>query len=318
MAPLSKHGWADLLTPGFRDIFNRAIAEYVETNDMIPQLFQVMTSDRAEEKFSEVGAMGDMKRLEATGRVEYDTFAQGYDVTIDLPEYTKGFFVSRKEMDDELYNVINQKPADLALAATRTQQFYAASVFNHAFDTSWTDPSGITLKCTGGDSAALCSDSHTFATGLTASTTPATVVDNKGTSALSATSIAATRLLMRKFKDDRGNLLNVRPDTIIIPPDLEKTAEEILNSTNVSGEISNTVNALRGKLKVVVWDLLTDAESWFMVDSALMKRCLLWINRVPLEIDRADDFDSVAAKWRAYARWGIGFRGWQWIYGHTV
>jgi len=33
------------------------------------------------------------------------------------------------------------------------------------------------------------------------------------------------------------------------------------------------------------------------------------------EFARAEDFDTLTAKWRAYARWGYGFTDWRWIYG---
>jgi phage major head subunit gpT-like protein len=306
-------GFPDILTPGFKKIFNDGMARYAET-DKIARLFNMQTSPYSDEKFSSIGAMGDLKRLDMVGAVQYDSPVQGYDVTIDFPEYVSGFTVQRKLYDDDRYSVMNAQPQKLALAAYRTRQAYAASVFNNAFATTWTKD-GFVLKTTGGDGVALCSDSHTFTTGLNGSSTPTAVVDNNQALALSATNIDTVRQAMKAYTDDRGNLLMVNPDTILIPPELEKTMWEIGGSEKVPGEFSNTANFMYNRFQVVVWDLLTDANAWFMIDSQLMKQHLHWFDRVPAELGEASDFDKVSAKWRVYARWGYGFSDWRWIYG---
>jgi len=55
-----------------------------------------------------------------------------------------------------------------------------------------------------------------------------------------------------------------------------------------------------------------------MVDSTLMKRFLIWINRISLETKNTVDFETYCLKQAAYARWGNGFTNWRFVYGHSV
>jgi len=70
---------------------------------------------------------------------------------------------------------------------------------------------------------------------------------------------------------------------------------------------------------VVVWDYLTDEESWFVLDSGLAKMHLLWIDREPLEfaMDPASDF-RLEARYRGYMRYSYGWSDWRGVYGHNV
>lgn len=53
---------------------------------------------------------------------------------------------------------------------------------------------------------------------------------------------------------------------------------------------------------MITWHYLTDANAWFTIDSGLRRRHLRWYDRIPLEFDREQDFDTLIAKWRAYMR----------------
>ena len=190
----------------------------------------------------------------------------------------------------------------MALVAKRTREKHGAQIFNNAFSTS---------IFTGGDSKALCDDAHGYE-GTT------TTVDNEGTTALSATAVEATRLLMRQYTDETDNLLTAKGDTLLVPPQLEETAWEIVTSAGKLGTADNDPNFSKGKYKVIVWDYLTDSNNWFMLDSRMAKMYLKWFNRIPVEFNKDKDFDTYISKWSAYVRYSYGFSGWQWIYGQLV
>ena len=316
MATPTSGGFPDVLNPVFKKVFVDSFAQYDATNNFIPKFFNVLTSTKSSEKFSSLGAIGELERLDAMGRVQYDQPFEGYDVTIDFPEYARGFTVTRKLYDDDQFNALSQYPAKLATAAVRTKQTYAVSVFKNAFSTTWATPDGFTLATTGGDAVALCSDSHTFR--APAANGKTQITDNKGTAAVTATTLDTVRQAMMAFTDDRGNMIGIDPDMILIPPELEKTLYEIRSSDKVPGEFSNTANFMYGRFAVVVWPRLTDANDWFMIDSRAMKEHLFWFDRVQPELGKAEDFNAVSAMWRVYARWGYGFTDWRWIYGSSV
>jgi hypothetical protein len=191
----------------------------------------------------------------------------------------------------------------LATSAMRTREKHAASVFNNAFSSSFL----------GGDDVALAGD-HPY------SPTNATTQSNKGSTALSNASIAATMALMRGYKGQGGEHLNVMPDMLIVPPALESAAYVALNSALLPGGSTNDINYLQSqRFTVVVWKYLEDTNNWFMVDSSLMRRWLNWFDRVPIEFsqDPRSDFELML-RYRGYMRYSYGWDDWRWIYGHEV
>lgn len=203
---------------------------------------------------------------------------------------------------DDLYSIINKRPASLAVVAKRTMEKQSAGIFNNAFNAS---------LFAGGDGLSLCNSAHTFV-GLTATNS------NSGTTALSATAVEATRLLMRSFVDETGNLLISRADTLLVPPALEETAWEIVNAQGKLDTGDNNPNFSKGKYKIVSWDWLADSNNWFMMDSRMMKMYLKWFQRIPTEFNKDKDFDTYLSKWSVYSRYSFGFSDWPWIFGNNV
>jgi len=299
--------WAELLEPGLRQIFEITRAPLV-AQSVIPVLFDVQTSTENAEDHLGLGGFGDWNEYE--GAIEYDENDQGYKTTLTHKEYVRGFKVERKLVDDDQYNIINARPRGLALAAQRTREKHAAEVFIYSFTATGYN---------GGDGVSLCDGSHPY------SPENASTQDNEGTSALSYDSVVETRRLMREFKDDRGELVPINPDLILVPPELEETASRIVNTMNGgSPQIPDQANfadnfVQRQGIRYLVWDYLTDANDWWMIDSQLAKLYLKWYDRVPLEftMDPTSDF-RLEARFRGYMRYSYGWADWRWVYGHTV
>jgi phage major head subunit gpT-like protein len=298
--------WAELLEPGLRSIFYLQYSE-LAAESRVPMLFNVMGSTKAEEHFLGIGGMSDWE--EYKGAIEFDEQEEGFKTTLTHAEYSKGFWVERKLVDDDQYNEISTRPQALALSAARTREKHAASVFNNAFSGSYL----------GGDSKALCADDHPY------SPTVSTAIDNKGTTALSYDAVVSTRRLMREFVDDKGEIIAMNPDLLLVPPELEETANAIVN-TMQSGQPQKVDTAdyhdsLVGRvgIRFLVWDYLTDANNWFMLDSRMAKVHLKWLNRVPLEfaMDPASSF-NLRARYRGYMRYSYGWSDFRWVYGHAV
>lgn len=302
MSILISEQWAEILEPGLRAIFEQTRAPLI-ASAVRPQLFNVQSSTKAQEHDLMLGGMNDWTEYE--GQIEYDSTEKGYKTTYTHVEYTKGIQIERKLVDDDQYNVINSRVRMLALTAERTREKHAASVFNNAFSGSYL----------GADGVALVSGSHPY--GPTNSGTQS----NAGSSALSYDSIIATRALMRTYKDDKGELVPVNPDTIVIPPGLEETAYYATQAINKpESPAGGSPNFVRSKgFNIVVWDYLTDPNNWFMLDSGLAGLYLNWFDRVPLEfaMDPNSDY-QLMARYRGYMRYSFGWTDWRFIYGHAV
>jgi len=89
---------------------------------------------------------------------------------------------------------------------------------------------------------------------------------NKANTALDATSLSTGRVAMRKHKGiDGKTALNIAPAYLIVGPDLEQTAYELVNSIAKieDNKSSGVVNYHQGSVTVIVDAEITDA-SWFL------------------------------------------------------
>ena len=302
--PSRSSNFGDLLDPRMKDVFNDA---YAQLPDRIGTFYDVVGPGptTADIRYSEVGAFGDVP--EFTGSVTYDDVSQGYDVTITPKEYASGFQVERKLYDDDLTGIIEQKPRGLGTAYQRTRQKHAASLFVNSFslDATW-------LSHTEG--VALCSDSHTTTSG--AST--AAGFDNLSTASLNAVTVSASRTSMRGFRGDRAERISVMPDLLVVPIDREDDANEIVKSQGKPDTATNNMNVNYGRFRVESWEYLTDANDFWMIDSAMMKQFVKWFERTGSEFAMVENLDTILAKWRLYCRYGLGWIGWRWVLGHQV
>ena len=90
---------------------------------------------------------------------------------------------------------------------------------------------------------------------------------NKLTVALDATNFQTARTMLRKMKDDFGRpTMNRNMDLlIVVPADLEATAETIFEALVNSNGATNT---LKGKARILVADWLADTNNWYLLNVA--------------------------------------------------
>lgn len=288
---ISEHFGA-LLAPGLTEVFWE---EYSMIPSVIPLLYSVKTSSKASETDQGIGSMGLFPEFE--GRVEYDSPEQLWPAIWRHTEFAKGFQIERTLYDDNQYDVMRDRATDLGRSAFRTREVKGASLFNYA------------ATAAGYDGVPLISANHPLSPSNSA------VQGNSWNLALSNGGLSTVRQAMREWTDDRGNLANVQPDTLLVPPELEETAWKIIQTPSIyePGSPNLTGNFHRNRYNVIVWDYLTDAARWFLVDSRLMKRFLKWYDRIPLEFGQTEDFDTFVAKYRAYMRFSFGYSNWRWI-----
>jgi len=293
--------FGDLLDARVTTIFDTDYKEAID-GTMIPFLFGMKTSDRAYEIVSGVGGMSDLQDF--TGTIDYDSPAQLYDQTFTFPEKALGFKIERKLYDDAMFGVIDKEPWQMAVSAARTREKTAAALWNGSF-----------VGTDGPDGLSLCNDSHPY------SPDDATTQDNAGNSALAPTSIEATRRIgFNQIKNDRGEIMEVNYDTIICPVEKEEVAWEVINSTGKVNTANNNPNFHEGRYDLAVWRRLSSSTSWWMIDSKLAKKFILWWDRIKDGIKMDKDTDTLVAKWYVYERYATTglWAAWHPVYGHNV
>lgn len=121
--------------------------------------------------------------------------------------------------------------------------------------------------------------------------------------ALSVKAIAKAITAMRRQKGITGEAtLNITPKYLVVPPELEVTAYQIVNSTAaVDGVNSGVVNPYKGRFVVVADAELTDPDAWYLVADATQHDTIevTYLNGVEtprLETRQGFDVDGIEYK----------------------
>ena len=305
MNPMTSSQFPRLLDKRLREVSERAFKELSEGK--IEQLYRMLSTESAFEEFYEIGALPDIP--EFNGELQFLSVTPGYYTKVEPKEFAGGVLFERKLLDDKKYNVMDNRAAMLAESGARVREKYGVRPFAYAFSSAYDFQ-------TSEEAVSLCSTAHTTKAGVST----ASGFSNSGTSALSKTSVAATRLLMRKFKNDIGERISIEPDTLLVPDSLYDTAMEIVGTAAGYDTVGQDKNMQAGRYKVIPYLRLDDysTKNWFMLDSRLMKRFLLWLDRIKPEVNNQVDFNTYQVKHSMYFRIGNGFTNWRFIYGHNV
>lgn len=254
--------FGQLLEPGLRKIF----FEYLkEIPTQYTNVFNMHTSKKAQEHDWGMGAFGDWKeRATNLDTVDYKTLSPGLERTYTHKAFTQGFMIERELYDDEQYRQINKFPKAMARSGRQKVEKDAAKFLVDAFSTPIYD--GKPLFATDHpllDSEETCSN----------------LIEGE----LSEATLKAAIKLMKETKDEAGNLVSMKPNTLVIPPALEDTAKRLLHSTLLPGTELNDTNKylLESGIKIVVLDYLSEAgvgsdTMWFLMDSGQHELNFFW------------------------------------------
>lgn len=291
----NKSQFGDILEPGFRKIYDD---NYKETERVFTQIFNVQNSTKQDERDTAISGFGLLNQKPAGQPIQYEDPVQMYDVLYTHVTYAKGYKIDKELYDDDQYNVMNRKPQQLGRSARRTEETQAANVLNNAFSTAQL----------GGDGKPLASTIHpSAATGSTQSNASSTGIP------LTETNFETERLAMRKQTDDKGMKIDVNTDTVVIPIDLEKSANIIFNSKMRSGTADNDLNPYLGSVKVIPWIYLSSSTAHFLMDSG--QALLNWFWREKANFEQETTFETDQALFKVRERFSAGFSDWRGVYG---
>ena len=239
---------------------------------------------------------------ENAGVVSQADFDKYYLKTYTHKEYPLEVAIQRKLLDDGNTTQIFNIPFRLGDSAMVKRETDMASVFVNAFDSNFA----------GGDAVELCDGAHPHSAAKSGATQ-----SNVGTDALTAANISKARRLMRAFTDDAGNPMGSNGNLVLVPNELETAGRIAVGSPQDPDSANNANNPASQNIRLVVWDYLTDANAWFLIDAMKMMQMLDFFDRVPVSIVPKVEDKTINATWIAYMRYSFGFSSWQWVYGNN-
>jgi phage major head subunit gpT-like protein len=278
---LSTANFSELLYPGLYNIWGLEYPQYAEEYS---QIFDVRTSTQAYEKTLGLTGFGlAVNKAEGTS-ISYGTAFQGYTHTLTHVTNGLGFIVTSEMYEDDQYGKIRTLPAALARSIRHTIEIDAASVLNN----------GFAATPTGADGHQLLDTDHPLVGGGTYQNELTNSAD------LSMTSLESMLALINDFTDDRGLLMNAKAVKLIIHPDNEWTARQILQSDKDPESNFNAINPAKGMMPYVVNHFLTDPDAWFIKTDIPNGLVFYWRRRPAFSKDA--DFDTENAKFKTTYR----------------
>lgn len=115
---------------------------------------------------------------------------------------------------------------------------------------------------TGPDAVSLFSASHPANVGGNQS--------NTGSTALGEASLQAALTNMRRLKTPDNILAQAAPSILVVPPDLEYTAKELVGSEYSGADMQINVLSQKG-MRVLVAPDLSDTNDWFLIDPVVFR-----------------------------------------------
>ena len=280
-----------------------------ELSAMVPKLYRQITSKKAWEEFMGMGTVPDLP--EFNGKLTSLPISPGYHTKIEPKQYAGMIVSNRTVIEDEQYGVLEDFSGGLMDAAYRTREKSGVKTFANATSTAFDFMESE-------EGVSLASNSHTTRHPGVSTTTG---FDNLGTSAISKTAVAATRILMRKYKNSIGERFAMSDNfALIVPDDLADSAEEINMTPKSLDTAEGNVNPQYQRYKIIPYMRLSDytTTSWGMVNLDLMKKDLIWIERNKPETKRTWDFTTFAYMQSCYTRYACGFKDWRWLFWNSV
>ena len=204
-----------------------------------------------------------------------------------------------------------QMSADAALFVDRVAQLeFVRQIGASAFRKLNLDGYGVLsggFTDTGPDGQALFAAAHGAVVGGTQS--------NKGSGALNEANLQAALTVMRRTKTPDNILAGVVPRFLIVPPDLEYTAGELVRSALSGADMQLNLLSTKG-LEVLVSPELTDTTDWFLLDpDGFRARMYVALGSSPKQW-----IDTDSDNWRVKDAmvYAVGYDAWRGSFGASV
>jgi len=295
---ISRNQLVKELEPGLNALFG---LEYNRYENQHEEIFTKETSDRAFEEEVMLSGFANASVKPEGSAVTFDNAQETYTARYQHETVALAFSITEEAIEDNLYDRLSSRYTKaLARSMANTKQVKAANVLNRAFNSSFT----------GGDGKELCATDHPTIFG--------TVKNELSTSAdLSETSLEQALIDINAFTDERGLKIASRGVKMIIPSELQFTAERIMNSANRVGTADNDLNAVKSMGMVPqgysVNNYLTDTDAFFIITD--VPNGLKYFERSPIKTSMEGDFDTGNVRYKARERYSFGFSDFRGIFG---
>jgi len=288
------------LEPGLNALFG---LEYNRYENQHAEIFPAEASDRAfEEEVMLSGFASAPTKQEGAG-VVFDQAQETFTARYTHETIALAFSITEEAIEDNLYDRLAARyTRALARSMSNTKQVKAAAVLNNAQVTT----------ALGGDGVSLINALHPLATGATFSNVLAVAAD------LNETSLEQSLIDIAGFVDERGLRVALSGRKMIIPKELQFTAERLMKSPQRVSTADNDINAIVNMGMIPegyrVNNFLADSDSFFILTDT--PNGFKHFVRSPIKTAMEGDFDTGNVRFKARERYSFGWSDPRAVFGN--
>ena len=285
------------LEPGLNALFG---LEYKQYENQHAEIYTTESSDRAfEEEVMLSGFAQAQVKAEGSG-VAFDNAQETYTARYTHETVALAFSITEEAIEDNLYDrLASRYTKALARSMAQTKQVKAVNPLIQGLPT--------TDNFDSGDGVSLFNTAHPTIAG-TVKNTLTTQAD------LNETSLEQSLIDIAAMTDERGLKIAARGMKMIIPSELQFTAERLMKSDKRVGTADNDTNAIRSMGMVpqgyVVNNFLTDTDAFYITTD--VPNGMKYFQRAAIKTAMEGDFDTGNVRYKARERYSFGvsdFRG---------
>jgi len=284
------------LEPGLNALFG---LEYKRYENQHAEIYTTESSDRAfEEEVMLSGFAQAQTKAEGSG-VSFDNAQETFTARYSHETVALAFAITEEAIEDNLYDrLASRYTKALARSMANTKQVKAVQPLINGFGTF-----------TSGDGSALFAVNHPTISG-TVSNTLATAAD------LNETSLEQSLIDIAAMTDERGLKIAARGVKMIIPSELQFTAERLMKSQGRVGTADNDINAIASMGMVPqgyrVNNFLTDPDAFYLITD--VPNGMKYFDRASIKTAMEGDFDTGNVRYKARERYSFGVSDYRGIF----
>ena len=288
------------LEPGLNALFG---LEYKRYENQHAEIYTAENSDRAFEEEVMLSGFGNAQVKGEGAGVSFDDAQETFTARYTHETVALAFAITEEAIEDNLYDrLAGRYTKALARSMSNAKQVKAVEPLINGLPSTDTFDSG--------DGVSLFNTAHPTVNGSFKNTLT-TQAD------LNETSLEQSMIDISKMTDERGLRIAARGLKMIIPSELQFTAERLMKSQGRTGTADNDINAIVSMGMVPqgyrINNYLTDSDAFYIITD--VPNGMKMFTRAPLTTAMEGDFDTGNVRYKARERYSFGVSDPRGIFG---
>lgn len=288
--------------------------EQFEQQSVLKNLFLMGTSENYGDLLTTMTAMSGFEPVGENGAYPADGMQEGFSKLIVYDTWKDSFKISAEMIEDAKLMDLRKQPAAFMTSYNRTREMFGAALFGNAMKAQASmQYKGKQFDLTTADGVTLFNTAHP----------PKVSGENQCnlfSDAFSVDALGQMETAMHLFRGDNDEILDVAPDTILIPEvaSLKKAVFAAIGADKEPTTSNNAFNYQYGRWTVIIWSYLNQfitasTQPWVLLDSKYNQTFggAVWNDRVKLAVRSTVDENTDANVWRGRSRFNAAFNDWR-------